>query len=438
LPGARVAARLGLLVALLAGCGKPPDIVLVTLDTVRRDHVGAYGWKLPGASPTPHLDALAKRARVFEGALTTMPTTAPAHASLFTGLLPREHGVLRNGDRVREGVAAERSLPRRLREAGYRAGAFVSSDVFGAQVAGLGGFDPYDRPGKGLRPGREAVARALAWLDRLAKGQDRPVFLWVHLYDAHAPYGGAAEKQGHYPVDLKQYGWLDPARYRDRKLRIEMARKYADGVRDADAALGDLLDGLQQRGFDPLLLVVADHGEWMAENLDTVGFAFGHGSILGPEVLWIPLLMAGPGVAPASVPGAVSIADLYTTILRAAGVPDEQAAAENRVDLRSDPPEGRMVEAARRLFDPAERKKRGMGPAALRHVRARAVAASDGRTLVIVGADGKPLAADAPAPLLAAAKASLVAERTAEEQRPETALDEPTRKKLEALGYVEH
>jgi arylsulfatase A-like enzyme len=417
--------------------GSRPDVVLVTLDTLRRDHVGAYGWKLPGPSPTPRIDAFAKGARVFEGALTTMPTTSPAHASIFTGLRPREHGVLRNGDRVPEALAAERGLPRKLRDAGYRAAAFVTSDVFGPGAIGLGGFDPYDVRPKGLRPGSDAVAAALAWLDRVSRGEKKPVFLWVHLYDPHSPYGAAAAKAGHYPVDLKSYGWVERARYRDKKVRIAMATKYADGVRDADRAFGELLDGLAERGREPLVLVAADHGEFMAEYLDRLGFAYGHGSLLGPEVLWVPLLVAGPGIDPARVAGAASIADLYTTVLEATGLGDPRAAEEGRIDLRGDPPPGRLVEAARRFFNNTEKSQR-LDKAALRHIRSRAVAVSDGAALLVVGVDGKPSDGKAPAPaLVAAARTALAAQRAGEEGRREAPLDAETKRKLEALGYVE-
>jgi arylsulfatase A-like enzyme len=426
------------LACLLPACGDSrPDIVLVTFDTLRRDHVGAYGWKLPGPSPTPRLDLFAQRARVFEGALTTMPTTSPAHASLFTGLSPRDHGILRNGDRLGAELAADRSLPRKLADSGYRVAAFVTSDVFGPAL-GLGGFDPWDARGRGLRPGSEAVARALEWLDQIARGEDRPIFLWLHLYDPHSPYGPAAEKRANYPVDLKSYGWVDRARYRDKRARIAMAQRYAAGVRDADTAFGQLLDGLAERGLDPFVAVASDHGEFMAERLDPLGFAFGHGSILGPEVLWIPLLIAGPGIEPARVAGAASIRDLYTTLLELAEVGDPRAQAEQRIDLRGDPPSGRVVDAARRLFDPSERKKRGIDPAAARHIRARAVAVSDGTELLVLGADGKPAEKAAPRPeLAAAAQAALAAQRAAEERRKEAPLDAPTREKLEALGYVE-
>lgn len=403
----------------LAGlaCGDSrPDIVLVTFDSLRRDHVGTYGWKLPGPSPTPRLDQLAAKARVFEGALTPMPTTAPALASLFTGLAPRDHGVLRSGDLVTEKLAAARGLPRRLVAAGYRAAAFVTSGALGPGAMGLGGFEPYD-PHKGPRPGSEAVSAALAWLDRIARGERRPVFIWVHLSDPRSPYGAAAEKASQLPVEPKSYGWVDRKRYAKKDARIARATEYAAGVRDADAALGQLLDGLAARHMEPLLLVAADHGELMAEHLDRLGFAFGHGPLLAPQVLWIPLVVAGPEVAAARVKGAASLSDLYTTILESAGADDPASAREGRIDLRSDPPAGRVVTAARRLLGGKGRKQRGIDDAALRFIASHAIAVSDGSALFTVGEDGKPAdpKAKPPEALAAAAAAALAAQRAGEQ-----------------------
>lgn len=417
----------------LIGCrDSRPDIVLVTLDTLRRDHVGAYGWNGPGSTPTPRLNALAKSSRMFESALTTMPTTSPAHASLFTGLAPQDHGVMSNGERVSEEIAT-RSVSRKLRDAGYRTAAFVTSSVFGPEVIGLGGFEIYEV--KESRPGREAVADALAWLDRPREGA--PAFLWVHLYDSHAPYGSAPDKVGHYPVDLLSYGWVESQRYQEPATRSGMAARYAAGVREADAAFGQLLDGLEARGMEPLLLVVADHGEFMAEHLDRIGFAYGHGAILGPEVLWLPLFVAGPGLEPKRVPGAVSIMDLYTTILAAAGVGDP-AAGEGRVDLRGDPPAGRIVSATRRAYSSHDLAGRGIGAEAAEHIRAHAVAVSDGMDLVIVGEDGKPVdPAGVPQSPLVAAAAVIAATAPAGDVGDAPEIDPEIREKLRALGYVD-
>jgi choline-sulfatase len=414
----------------LAGCGGPPDIVLVTISSLRRDHVGAYGWKLPGDSPTPRLDALAANARVFDAAMTTMPIPPAAHASLFTGLPAARHGVVKNGQVVSGALAAERGLPQRLEAAGYRVAAFVSTNAFGDRL-GLGGFEPWDAKAKGRRPGTDAVADALAWLDRTARGEKRPTFLWIQLQDVHAPYGGAVEKAKQLPYDPKSYGFVDRSRYKDKRARIAMTAKYAAGVREADTALGALLDGLAEREREPLLLVASDHGEFMAEPLDRIGFAYGHGLLLGPEVVWIPLVASGPGVDPGRVAGAASIADLYTTILEAAGVGDADAAGEGRADLLAELPAERVVYAARRKVRAADLAKRGANAAASRAIGARAVAVSDGAALVMVGDDGKPAEPNAGASpeLLATARALLAEQRSA--PPPVAAAPRPARPEAE-------
>jgi arylsulfatase A-like enzyme len=396
----------------LAGCGGPPDVVLVTISSLRRDHVGAYGWKLPGDSPTPNLDALAAKARVFDGAVTPMPIPTAAHASILTGLPAAQHGVVANGQQVTGAIAAEHGLPGRLAAAGYRVAAFVSTNAFGDRL-GLGAFEPWDAKARGWRRGGDAVERALGWLDQIAQGEDRPVFLWVQLQDVHAPYGGSAAREAGAKFDPASYGFVDRARYKEKRARIAMMARYAEGVREADAALGALLDGLAKREREPLVFVAADHGEFMAEPLDRLGFAYGHGLLLGPEVAWIPLVAAGPGVAPGRVAGAVSLTDLYTTILEAAGVGDPRAELEGRADLLGELPEGRVVHTARRAVRAAQLAKRGASPAANRAIAARAVAVTDGTTLVLVGEDGKPAepGSGAPPALVAAAQSFLAAQR---------------------------
>jgi arylsulfatase A-like enzyme len=397
----------------LAACGGPPDIVLVTISSLRRDHVGAYGWKLPGDSPTPHLDALAANARVFDGAATTMPIPSAAHASILTGLTAAKHGVVANGQQVPEALAAEHGLPGRLAAAGYRTAAFVSTNAFGDRL-GLGGFEPWDAKARGWRRGSDAVERALDWLDQIAKGEDKPVFVWIQIQDVHAPYGGSAAREAGKKFDLKSYGFVDRARYKDKRARIAMMAHYAEGVREADAALGALLDGLAKREREPLILVAADHGEFMAEPLDRLGFAYGHGLLLGPEVAWIPLVAAGPGVEAGRVAGAASLTDLYTTILLAAGAGDEGAEREGRVDLLGELPEGRVVHIARRAVRAAQLAKRGANPAAIRAITQRAVAVTDGTSLVLVGEDGKPAepGPGSPPALVSAAQAILFAQRS--------------------------
>ena len=228
-----VGALLGLA---LAGCRAPsPSILLVTLDTVRRDHVGAYGAE---SGLTPSLDALAAEGLVHDAAYTTMPTTAPAHLSLFTGLYPSEHAVRRNGDPLASAFASQ-ELALRLRTRGYTTAAFVTSRLMSARATGLRGFEIYDAPTGTLRTGEAAAEAALAWLRAERR---RPVFLFVHFYDAHAPYGSADEKRRSFPVEASAYGWIDDGtRYAAESERRAMAERYGRGVVSADAALGRLI-----------------------------------------------------------------------------------------------------------------------------------------------------------------------------------------------------
>jgi len=164
--------------------------VLVTLDTVRADHLGCYGDR---QAVTPWLDRLAGEGLRFANASSAVPLTLPSHTSLLTGLLPPHHGLRNNGvGALRPGTATLATL---LAGAGYRTAAFVGAFVLDHRFGLKAGFEVYDdeierdpKAGAVLeaeRPGREVVDRALAWL---GKEDQRPFFLWVHLYDAHAPY----------------------------------------------------------------------------------------------------------------------------------------------------------------------------------------------------------------------------------------------------------
>ncbi len=412
---------LAVLAALALGCGEaPPSILLVTLDTLRRDHVGAHA----GAPHTPHLDALAREGLLHEAAYTTMPTTGPAHLSLFTGLLPSEHGGRRNAEALPEPLR-RRELGARLRQRGYATAAFVSSRLVAPAATALAGFEIYDAPRGTLRPGVDTVDAALAWLDHEPR---RPVFVWVHVYDPHAPYGSADEKRLSLPVEPTRYGWVDPAHYRSEQSRAAMRERYARGVEAADAALGRLVAGVRERlSQPPLVVVTADHGESLDEHLGERGFAWDHGKFLDLEAVAIPLVLAGPGVVPGRSPGAASIRDLYTTLLAAAGVPDAEAAAAGRRDLRAPSDAPRVVRIERRRFASEVPES----------VRRHAAAASDGVRLAIVAEDGSASegGGDPQAePLFDAARGSLEPLGTGAEP---LALDPETRQALRELGYAE-
>ena len=298
---------LGLLIALVPGArpatAAPPDVVLVTLDTVRADRMGFLGSTRKGL--TPALDALAREAVVFERAYAQAPMTTVSHASILTGTHPPFHKVQDFGLALPPSAPY---LPALLGAAGYRTAAFVGSMVLdpkGPIAPGFDrGFDVYDagfRTRKdGADPyatkerrGAEVVARALAWLDRRPAG---PVFLWVHLYDAHDPYD-------------------PPTPFKER-----FAKEPYDGeIAGVDAAVGRLLAGLRERRlYDGALVVVAsDHGESLGEHGETT-----HGVFLYEATIHVPLLLRLPGTREGGrrVSARVSLVDVAPTVLAAAAV----------------------------------------------------------------------------------------------------------------------
>lgn len=412
----------GAALALLA-CGEPPpSIVLVTIDTVRCDHLGLYGGP-PELSP--HLDALAARGLVHEAAYTTMPTTGPAHLSIFTGLYPSEHGSLANGEPV-DPEHRPRQLARRLRARGYATAAFVTTPLLQPRATGLVGFEIYDTPRGLLRPGQDGARAALAWLDAERR---RPVFLWLHLYDAHSPYGSADEKGRSFPVEPGRHGWVDRGLYADAAERRKTEQRYARGVRDADAALGQLLDGLAAR-IDPapLVLVAGDHGEALGEFLATRGYAYDHGEFLDAETVCVPLVVAGPGVATGRSTGAVSLTDVYATLLGVAGILDPPVSAEREArDLRTASAERRIVAVERRR----------VGPQAPASVRAHGAAAFDGDQGVIVGAESTPPSEGADPRTTELFRAALLRYRATARNPGMPKVDPALAEALQSLGYTE-
>ena len=283
-----------------------PDVLLVTLDTVRADHLGAYGY---AGALTPTLDALAQSGVVFDNAFTSAPMTLPAHATLLTGLEPPEHGVRVNGmDQLPADVS---TLAEALAAIGYRTSAFVSAFVLNARFGLARGFATYDDDLTRTRPqtmpeplsvSRSAdlvVDAALAWLGSALIDPDRrPFFCWLHLYDAHRPYFVHDELAG---------------------TRFAGEASYDAAIAFADRELGRVVDLLRSEGRlrNTLVVVVGDHGEGLGELGETE-----HGYRLSKGTLRIPLIVALDGHAtPGMRIGAlVSLADVFPTILDLAGV----------------------------------------------------------------------------------------------------------------------
>ncbi len=314
---APAAAAAALLAAALfaGGCGSgeprpagDTNLLLVTLDTVRADRLGGYGY---GAAETPTLDRLAREGVRFAAASSNAPLTLPSHASLLTGLLPPRHGLRNNGAGRLPEVP---TLAGVLAAAGYRTAAFVSSFVLDRRFGLDRGFAVYDdaveRDAAGgvaldaERRGDRTVERALAWL--AAEGAEtldrrQPFFLWVHLYDAHAPYA-------------------PPAPYASRHA----GRPYDGEIAFADAQVGRLVAELERRGLAgrTLVAVTADHGEALGEHGELT-----HGLLLYEPTLRVPLVLRGAGLAAgAVVETPVSLADLGPTLAGLLGRPLAAAA----------------------------------------------------------------------------------------------------------------
>jgi len=283
-----------------AGCGEGPaprSAVLITLDTTRLDALGVFGGP---QGLTPNLDALAARSLRYEWARTVAPLTLPAHASMMTGLYPPRHTARGNGPSVLPAEAV--TLAEEARAAGFQTAAFVACLALDRALGIDQGFDTWSQPAATLerrvgeiadRPGGEVVGEALGWL--ASRDPRRPFFLWVHLFDPHAPY----EPQPRFP------GAPSP---------------YHGEVAAMDAAVGRLLDAIEaQPGLaeEVFVAVVADHGEGLGDGGEAT-----HGLLLRDATVRVPLLLRyrdGWGAGKTSNE-TVSVADVGPTLLEAMGL----------------------------------------------------------------------------------------------------------------------
>jgi choline-sulfatase len=263
-----------------------PSILLVTLDTTRADAIG------PGARgvETPAFDALARRGRLFRQAYATVPETLPSHGSMLTGLYPAGHAVHEN---ARSLSRDHPLLAERLRGAGYRTAAFVSSFVLARRFGLDRGFSLYgdELPrGQVERPASETTNRAVAYLER---EPGEPVFLWVHYFDPHAPY-------------------TPPEPYRSRYA----GQPYLGEVAAMDEQLGRLVAAFERRARGPVaVVVVGDHGEGLGDHGESQ-----HGNLLYQSTMHVPLLLLGPGVPAAVSDTPVSTRRVFHTVLDWAGL----------------------------------------------------------------------------------------------------------------------
>ncbi len=248
---------------------KPINVVLITLDTVRADHLHSYGYV---KIKTPNIDALAARGVLFEKAVAQTPMTGPSHASMFTGTNPNVHNVRDNGFALQPSSV---TLATDLKTHGWGTAAFISASVL-KKYFGFGqGFTTYDdqmpqiSSGNGAysRPGNIAVDHAIQWLNAQPK---KPFFLWVHLYDAHKPYRPPMKFRQEYPDD-----------------------PYDAAIAFEDQQVGRLLKAVNQKSSasKTMIILLSDHGESRGQHGE-----YEHGIFLYDATVHIAWIMAGPRI----------------------------------------------------------------------------------------------------------------------------------------------
>jgi len=280
-----------------------PNVILITLDTLRADHLACYGYS---DVRTPNLDSLARRGVLFEQAATNSPLTLPAHCSILTGMYPTYHGVRINGNTALN--EEQTTIAEVLSAQDYQCGAFIGAFVLDGRWGLKQGFQHYDDHfdlkkykhidlGAVQRPGNEVIDAALVWLE---EQKSTPFFAWIHLYDPHTPY----EPPEPY---LSEYG--------PRGL----AGLYDGEIAFMDEQIGRCLSWLEDNGLDEstILILVGDHGEGLGSHGEGT-----HGYFIYDYAIHVPLIIVTPfevlrGVR---VSSQVRVVDIFPTLMEIAAV----------------------------------------------------------------------------------------------------------------------
>jgi choline-sulfatase len=283
----------------LAACMSPPvdprpSVLLITLDTTRADHLGCYGY---AQAETPTYDALAAAGTRFDRATSSCPLTIPSHSTILTGRFPPSHGVRDNGDFTLGDEAI--TLAERFKAAGWATAAFTSAFPTHRRWGFSQGFDVYQDPlprdpsvqdWRDQRTADDVVQDVLRQLPHL----DGPVFMWVHLFDAHWPYAPPQPFASRHP-----------------------GRPYDGEIAFADSQVARLLEAFNAARPDPVVLITADHGEGLGDGGEQT-----HGFLLHDGTLHVPMILSGRGVPAGKVVDTpVSHVDIAPTLLNLAGLP---------------------------------------------------------------------------------------------------------------------
>ncbi len=352
IPSGAPALLLAALVFLFTACseeassGPRPNIVLITLDTLRADHLGCCGYPF-GTSPS--IDALAEEGVVFESAFSCMATTSPAHASIFTSLYPIQHQVLKNGHRL---DGAFTTLAEKMKKIGYRTVGVASTHQHFMKSNLDQGFEIFNDPvltdvpdekmkdfidAGGYRRADKNVDRILEELNGLGRGEK--YFLWAHFFDPHDPClppnehleavtpGTPAEREAYVQYLLNEQR-LDPGVCEGGlEEMVDKVLAYDGEIHFMDAEIGRLVESVEKMGFEgeTVWIITTDHGEGLGNHQ-----WFGHGRNVYNELIRVPLIVrfssgnGGSGGVPADPEArrtdrVVQIVDLLPTILELAG-----------------------------------------------------------------------------------------------------------------------
>lgn len=293
-----------------------PPVILISLDTLRADHLGCYGYPRP---TSPAIDAFASQSVRFANVISESCWTLPSHMTLFTGLYPTTHGVKTPGATLSKHTP---TLAELFKKAGYQTFAVTGGGYLAKSYGFSRGFDRYvvtDNHGLAA-----AVEHAKDFLDRIEPGT--PFFLFIHAYDLHAPYtsGAAFDDLFKSPGAEPFQQWeQNEFAFKDEGLDLTpgnikfLEDRYNAGIRQADERIGDFFEGLKRCGLwdRAILALVSDHGEEFGEH----GFV-GHRGALYREYVEPPVILRAPGFAPRVVEHGIGLKDVHGTLLALTGV----------------------------------------------------------------------------------------------------------------------
>lgn len=322
------------------------SVVLVTIDTLRADHLSCYGYPV---HTSPCIDGLASKGALFEQAFSASSTTASSHVSILTGRFPSAHsvGAYNFGVLSLETVTLQEILKRR----GFKTTAIVSNPTLDRSLGLDQGFDKYDDDIGGTEASREfkgqradiAVDKAIR---ELGKAGTHPFFLWLHLQDPHGPYSPPEKilesRPGDYPLpdvslplgpDQSGYGAIPL--YQDwdgSRSRNDYIRRYDEEIRYADHELLRLTEYLetQKRSSRTLLIITSDHGESFGED----NFYFSHSHSIGYDQVHVPLLLVGSGIAAGTrIADPISNVWIFPTVIAALGIGEPDTKSRSLLDI---------------------------------------------------------------------------------------------------------